>query len=252
VRVQNHAARSPTGTIVQPAVEERAIATQSLHTHEDGIAPGANAMRVTARDVACDLHTRAIPGRDTAIGRERHLERHEGASASLPRHENVVQLCRLAFAATHVDAHPLLPQERDAATRHTRIRIEHRGHHALDRRRQDGVHAGWRPARVTAWLQVDVQRQRTLPLHGLGVRGSERQRLCVRLASGAVETFSDNPTILRQHSPDHGVRRGHTVGARSELEGPPHELVVHCQAGHAPNTSGDSSVRLESTLRREP
>src|SRR5579859_928303 len=144
--------------------------------------------------------------------------------------EGFIQLARLLFQSPdfHVDAGRA--QLFEATPAHLRIRIGHRGDHAMDARRHQGVGAWGRSRLVGVRLQIDVERPAACPSFGLFQRDNFRMLDAIP----GMPTGADYvPVAVGDHRAHVRIRRRQPNSAACQFQCPVKMLFVRRVLGHA-------------------
>ena len=213
------------GAQLLPAHGQRRIVRQhGGAAGQNGMALCAQTLHVASRLRGGDPLAFAAGHRRAAVQRSTQLELHPGKTGAHPLQEALVQRFRLVHHQPVADFNTGLLQTVQAAPRHLRVRILHRGDHAADAGGNQRIAARRRTAVVAAGLKGDIGggASRLFPRYPQGVHFG------VRLAGAIVEPFADDLAVFYNDTANVRVRMGGKATAGGELKRTRHvHFVLH-------------------------
>ena len=155
--------------------------------------------------------------------------------------EHVVQ--GPAFLRQHPLGHldPLGPKLGQALAGHQGVGVPGAHHHPGDAGLQNGLGAGGLLSLVAAGLQGDVEGG----AGGVLPAGGQRRPLGVEVSPPGVVPLADDPPLLHQHRPHHGVGAGPAGPLSGQVQSQGH-IVLICHLDHLRARKKRSEANLQS------
>ena len=212
---------------LHPAGELGVVGQHRAHPHQNGPVAAALGVDVAAGGLPGDPLGGPGVGRQLAIQGHGVLEHHIGPAGLDVVKEHVVQ--GPAFLRQHPHGHldPLGPKLGQALAGHQGVGVPGAHHHPGDAGLQNGLGAGGLLSLVAAGLQGDVEGG----AGGVLPAGGQRRPLGVEVSPPGVVPLADDPPLLHQHSPHHGVGAGPAGPLLGQVQSQGH-IVLICHLDH--------------------